>query len=160
MPCTTPSRISTRQTHRYSPTTTAAASSSQSTCRKKLEPLRRPDGTLLPGILAESDQALKNLNKSEAQKNVNQRIRDAVISITNGPPTLRLQRFCWKSHPMMPLQPLVGHTDYSEIGRYYTMVRFPFFVVCFVTHRRVSYSVQPAQPAPLRHMENLYPKSS
>jgi hypothetical protein len=155
MPRSTPTRISTRQSRRHSPIST---SSSESVRRKALEPLRSPDGTPLPGILADSDTALKNLNKSEAQKVVNESIRDAVISITNGPPRILLQRVCWKNHPMRKLQPMVGHTDYTEIGRYYTMVRLPVFVVYICNSR--SYSVRLAQPAPSRCMENLYPRSS
>ena len=134
MPCATPPRNSARQSRRYSPTSTSAGPSAQATRRKALEPLCYPDGTPLPRVLADSDASLNNLTKHDAQKRVNQDIRSAVIEITGGPPDIRLQRLCRKNHMMSELQPMVGHSDYTEIGRYYSMVSFSLVLTSVVTH--------------------------
>lgn len=67
MPRSTPTRISTRQSRRHSPISAEAGSSSESVHRKVLEPLRCPDGTPLPGILADS-QELEQVRGSEGHE--------------------------------------------------------------------------------------------
>ena len=136
MPCATSSRIATRVSRRYSPTSSPAGPSTHTIRRKTLVPLCGPDGTVLPGILADSDPALKDLTKSEAQVKVNQSIREAVIKITGGAPNVRAERLCRKDHTMGVLQPMVGHNNYTEIGRYYSIVSFSLITINFpFTHQ-------------------------
>ncbi len=137
---TTSSRFSTRHSRRYSPISTSVPSSTQQTHpkktrRKALPPLCGPNASRLLGVLADSDPELMGLCKSEAQAMVNQYIQDAVANITGGAPKVHLKKVCGKGHFMKKLQPIVGHNDYMEIGRYYTMVSISHILITFfVTH--------------------------
>jgi hypothetical protein len=83
---------------------------------------------------ADADPILMGLRKSDAQKVVNQSTRDAVISITGGAPKVRLAAECEQKHQMRKLQPMVGHSDYTEIGHYYTMIRSSLLNIFLATH--------------------------
>lgn len=103
------------------------------------------------GFLCDGDPLLKGMTVEQARQNVNQRIKECLLTLA-GPPPRDIQP-CGKSvdHPTTELKVCLGDRSYLDIGRWFTHVSHQFIIYTEIDMFLVSSTSSMCSSKPLSH---------